>query len=281
MNRETVADATLIYMKIVERYTPFFERPEDRLRFLSNTFVRQAERERQVRCTLRYLALVERTLLYRWLFSLMLHRLIFEELRRSRRALFEQGERLAEEIKVPFAARMFFYLYQARHVCYSAGLVVVAAALVIGFYPLRAWSGTLWFTQSANAFASQNDQPHTRGASRASEGETTLAAAGVKYLPGYQAERIWLVEQKGAYERYSNGLRILTDYETDNHPRAYYSFPRGAGTTQTSIHYEPTAILYHASESDLLPFTVDNNDSIKPRTSALLNYVKTVQIKVL
>src|SRR5207244_1872635 len=54
-----------------------------------------------------------------------------------------------------------------------------------------------------------------------------VPANSAKYLPNYRPEKVWPVEQKENYEFYSNGGRILKDYETDNHPRGYYVFRRG------------------------------------------------------
>jgi hypothetical protein len=100
------------------------------------------------------------------------------------------------------------------------------------------------------------------------------AAETAKYLPNYQPEKIWLVERKDNYERYSNGGRILTDYETDNHPRGFYRLPHGTDARDTTAHHEPVGILYHTSESDLIPFTAANNTTIELRTRELLEYAR-------
>ena len=45
-----------------------------------------------------------------------------------------------------------------------------------------------------------------------------------KYLPGYDAEKVWLVKKENGFELYSNGARVLTEFETENHPRNYYLY---------------------------------------------------------
>ncbi|HEX5706875.1 MAG TPA: peptidoglycan recognition family protein, partial [Pyrinomonadaceae bacterium] len=95
-----------------------------------------------------------------------------------------------------------------------------------------------------------------------------------QHLPDYRAEKVWLVEEKDGHERYSNGGRILTEYETDNHARAFNLYARGAGGVVEAGRREPVGIVYHTSESDMLPFTADNNDSIETRTRGLLEFVR-------
>ena len=68
------------------------------------------------------------------------------------------------------------------------------------------------------------------------------------HLPDYRAEKVWLVEQKDGHERYSNGGRILTEYETDNHPRAYHLFARGTGTVIEADRREPVGIVFTVRE---------------------------------
>ncbi|MGH9832344.1 MAG: hypothetical protein ACRD9Y_04955, partial [Blastocatellia bacterium] len=60
------ADPAKLYSKIVERYAMFFDRPETRLRFLSNTLAKQSERQNQLQQSLRYFRFLERTRFYDW-----------------------------------------------------------------------------------------------------------------------------------------------------------------------------------------------------------------------
>ncbi|HYJ47782.1 MAG TPA: peptidoglycan recognition family protein, partial [Pyrinomonadaceae bacterium] len=96
-----------------------------------------------------------------------------------------------------------------------------------------------------------------------------------KYLPDYKPVKVWLVEQKDDFERYSNGLRILREYETTNHRRGYQIFKRdGAAGAEPTLNHDPVGIVYHTSESEILPFKSENNDSIETHSYGLLRYVQ-------
>ena len=268
MSKQTAADTTLIYTKIVERYAPFFDRPEARLRFLHNTLAQQAVRETQLRRTLYRFTLIQRTGIYQWLLQLGFYRLIFEELNRLMPSISPERRGLLQQTKAPLTARLFFRVYQARRVFYGAGLATAAIAL-FGLYSLVVWS-----THRVNAYLAQRYQtPGRPAASSASGSNTALAETVTKYLPNYKPEKVWLVERKDDYEQYSNSGRILTRYETENHPRGYRVIKRGAEKAEEAIHHEPVGIIYHSSESDIVPFTADNNRSIQARTRGLLEYV--------
>jgi len=268
MSKKTAAGTTLIYTRIVERYAPFFDRPEARLRFLHGTLAKQAAREQQLRRSLRRFAFLEHTALYQWMLELGLYRLILEELKKLLPSIPEDRRRLLQETKVPLSARLFFFSYQARYVFYGLGLAATAG-LLFGLYSLVMWS-----THRVNDYLVQRYRTPSRPAS-APAGQTTAQAAPLtKYLPDYKPEKVWLVEQKDKYERYSNSCRILTDFETENHPRGYYVLPRGRETAEGSVHHEIVGIIYHTSENDMLPFTSDNTASINVRTHGLLAWVQ-------
>ncbi|MCI0665589.1 MAG: N-acetylmuramoyl-L-alanine amidase, partial [Acidobacteria bacterium] len=103
---------------------------------------------------------------------------------------------------------------------------------------------------------------------------TAYAATGVKSVQGYKPENVWLVETTNELERYSNGARILTKYEVDNHPRGYYAIPRGSDTEGDQPRHDIVGIVYHTSESDIVPFTADNNLGIQKRSQWLIEYIR-------
>jgi hypothetical protein len=266
MRKKPIADTTLIYTRIVERYAPFFDRPEVRLRFLNNTLAKQATRRRQLHIWLRRFAFIERTRLYQKLLELGLYRLIFEELNRMLPAAPEERRRLLARVKAPVSARLFFRVYQLRYLFYGAGLAAALVALLL------LYSAVMWSAQRVNNYLAERYQKSGRGP--AAGPSTALSAETAKFLPDYRPEKVWLVEQKENSERYSNGGRILTDYQTENHPRGYYVFLRDGAPFTDRVHEEPVGIIYHTSEGDLLPFTADNNSSILKRTQNLLEYVQ-------
>lgn len=268
MSQNTLTDTTLIFSKIVERYAHFFERPEVRLRFLNNTLALHAARKDKLDRSLRRFASLKRTSLYNQLVQLWLYHLIFHELKKLLPDTSKQRIQLLSRHKVPFAARVFFSFYRLRHLFYSLCIVVVAVSL-FGLYTVAVNA-----THRVNTYLSQRyrtARAERRGADAQNDAFTQTSA---KYLPGYSAEKVWLVEQKDNYERYSNGGRILTGYETTNHRRGYSIFNQDRVVSGDAVRREPIGIVYHTSESHLMAFTPDNNASIETYSRGLLEYVQ-------
>jgi hypothetical protein len=270
------AETTLTYSKIVERYAHFFARPEERLRFLTHTLTLQAaSRERLDGFVGRHPALLRSKLYarhYDRLLDLWLYRLIVREL--GRLLPSSAGKRLAllRQHKAPLAARLYFGFYQARHVFHAAFVLCVMAAL-FGLYNATAWSAG-----RVNSYLSKRFEKRVLASDGAAPANAALAHP-VNHLPDYRADKVWLVERKDNYERYSNGGRIITDFETANRARAFVALPRDGGdtaaaTVSAEVQSAPVGIVYHTSESDMLPFTHDNSDSLEARTRGLLEYVR-------
>ena len=94
-------------------------------------------------------------------------------------------------------------------------------------------------------------------------------------FPEYIEKPIWLVEESSDRELYSNGLRIITRFAGENQPRIYYRFPRDSERlpTEADLSSKIVGILYHASESDMLDFIPEKNQSLKKYSKALLTYI--------
>jgi hypothetical protein len=264
------ADPAQLYSKIVERYAMFFDRPEVRLRFLNNTLAKQAERQAQLHHSLRRFRFLERTRFYDWVLEARFYSAILEEMRALAPYLPSNRRHLVEGIQAPLSARAFFLFHQARHAFYAFG-VFTAGLLLFSLYSFVSWSA-----RSVNSYLSHK---YNRGrapivVTPAGQGsDNSFAATGAKYLPDYKPEKVWLVERDGEMERYSNGCRILTRYETENHLRAYYTIPRGKDTDGDQLRHDIVGIVYHTSESDIVPFIPENNNSIQRRTEGLINYI--------
>lgn len=264
MSQRLLEDSTLTYSKIVERYAHFFDRPEVRLRFLNNTLSQQAVSSEKMNRTIGRFEFIKGSKMYERLLELELYRLILQELKKLLPTASKQRRQLLRRSKAPFSARLFFRCYQMRHVFCGVGLVM-AAGVVFCLYTV-----VLRSTQSVFA---QRNQSVSRSADM-NRDDAAFAQTSEKYLPDYSPEKVWVVEQKENYERYSNGGRILIDYETSNHERGYQSFEKGNLSQVKRAGKEPVGIVYHTSESDMLPFTSDNNDSIATHTRGLLEYVR-------
>ncbi len=267
MSQRTADDTTLAYSKTVESYAHLFDRPEVRLRFLNNTLAHQAACRENLDERLKRFGFLKKSKIYRQVLELWLHRLIFQELQKLLPVASKQRFQLLQRHKAPLAARLFLSFYQFRHVFYTAGVALAVVAL-FGVY-----TAVVWSSQRVNGYLAERYRGRTE--SRAGNQYSAHAQqTGTEHLPDYRPERVWLVEQKDNYERYSNGGRILTTYETTNHPRGYHVFRPGGAAHSDELNRAPVGIVYHSSESDLLPFTSANNDSIETRTRGLLEYVQ-------
>jgi N-acetylmuramoyl-L-alanine amidase len=260
----------MLYTGIVERYAHFFERPEVRLRFLHRTLALQAARRERLEERPRLMAWMKRFGLDACLFEIEFHRVVLEELSKLLPTADAERRRLIRQYKAPLTSQLFFYFYRSRRAFYAAALGTLAL-VVFGFISLASWSA-----RHANTYLAKYYQTPAvwAGAPSTAGVPTVQAAETAKYLPDYKPEKIWLVERKDNYERYSNGGRILTDYETDTHARGYYRLARGTEAPDTTPRHEPIGIVYHTSESDLIPFVAANNDTIEMRTHELLEYAR-------
>jgi len=268
----------LHYSKVVERYAHLFDRPEIRLRFLNHTLALQTDCTDKLNGWLDRFPLIKQSKLYERhyarLLDLLLYRLIVREINKYLPTSMGERLRLLRQQKAPVAARVYFSFYQARYLFHVAGLAFVVL-LICGLC-----SATVWSAHRVNNYLASRYSKSNPTDTHAGSPGVVYAQTPANYLPDYKPEKVWLVERKDNFERYSNGGRISTDYETDNHQRAYYVLPHtnGAMNVQAKpigeLHHEPAGLLYHTSESDLLPFTADNNESIETHTRGLLEYVR-------
>jgi hypothetical protein len=264
MMNQPAVDLTLIYTRIVERYAAFFPRPEARLRFFNSTVAKQVSRQRHLEQKLKRFAFIEKTPLYRWIMESMLHRAIIEELSglvpttRAERKEFLRGA------KISFGARLLFWVYRLRYPLYGLGLATVAVILV-GMYYLTIWSG-----QRLNQYLAQK---YGRGGA---EPAGMLATKVAQYLPGYDPEKVWLVRKEASHELYSNGARILTEFETDNHSRNYYLYSKEDPLQESNlpVQHDIVGIVYHTTESELVDFKSDNSTDLLRHSQGLTGYVR-------
>ena len=133
-------------------------------------------------------------------------------------------------------------------------------------------------------------------AAASDKGAAAASPAGRTRNPVRQAAgKIWLVQNTGQFELYSNGLRIEEQYATSTGPRQYLAFARRdvmddvnsrAGPASVASSYassfasgaqwrtEPAGIVYHTTESHLAPFEEEQNQSLRRAGEGLLEYVK-------
>jgi hypothetical protein len=260
MNELATSDITLTYARIVERYAHFFDKPEIRLRFFNKTLTKQLACCEKLSKSLARFSFIEKTRLYQLLLDWWLYVLIIREVNQFSRAESKKALSLWRINKVPFGSLLLFYGYRLR---FFLGALVLAgmAMATIGIYSLVVKS----FHRTDAPIAQRNLQ--------SPDAQESLTAA--KHLPDYKPVKVWLVEEKDDFERYSNGLRILREYETTNHRRGYNIYRTDGEAVSSTLLHDPVGIVYHTSESEILPFISANNDSIESHSRGLLQYVKT------
>ncbi|MFL6337320.1 MAG: N-acetylmuramoyl-L-alanine amidase [Pyrinomonadaceae bacterium] len=253
------------HFKIVESYARFFARPEVRLRFLNKTLPLQAERNAQMEEALGRWAFLRKYGLFEKLLNFSLYALIFREV--SHLLPSDSGGKrglLGLHKQAPLSARVFFRCYQFRRQLY-----VVSALLLVAF-GFAAYRGAVWSVARANAYLAGR----YKSVERVYAGEKDATGGLAEHLPSYQPEKVWLVEQGSDFERYSNGARIINSFETSNRPRRYLVYQPGSTEAQGEPQSAPVGIVYHTSESVLLPFVAGNSGSIESRSKNLLAYVR-------
>ena len=101
-----------------------------------------------------------------------------------------------------------------------------------------------------------------RGVSTAAKrrGLRPLPEAAGSHEPEAGSSRVWLVETIGNTELYSNGLQVGNDLRS-----------RPAGTV--ALIERPVGIVFHTTESDLVPLEPDHREQLRRRGRDLLEYV--------
>jgi hypothetical protein len=261
MSQTITPDINLAYTRIVEQYAHFFAYPEVRLRYLNKTLKKHVSCCEKLNVSLSRFKFFERSKFYKLLLDWWLYVLIIQEVKHFSRTEAKGSGRRLHITKVPFGALVLFYLYQLRYVVGILGCLA-GMVIMIGLC-------SLVFNSTQHPTASLHGSMQTVNRTGGQEG-----LIAVNYLPDYKPVKVWLVEEGADFERFSNGLRILKGYETANHQRGYNLFqPDGSKLNQT-LYHDPVGIVYHTSESELIPFNSANNDSIESHSSGLLNYVQ-------
>lgn len=100
--------------------------------------------------------------------------------------------------------------------------------------------------------------------------------AAITPIPRPAPNQVWQVESTQIEEVYSNGLRIDTSFATKNRPRGefpVFSLTSG-GSEPVATAKEPVGIIYHTTESDIVPFEKSASRQIDTLGHMLLRYVR-------
>lgn len=266
MNVKPHSEVDTSHFKIVEGYARFFARPEVRLRFLKNTLALQATCGARLGGTLGRWESFRNSRFYDRILKFSLYGVIFREI--AKLLPSDSGGRrglLRLHTEAPLSARAFYRCYQFRHALYALALVA-SVVLAAGAYRAALWSVSHTNTYLAGRYKSVQKVY----AADTTAPKDTIAGK----LPSYQPEKVWMVEQGDGFERYSNGARVINSHAVENRPRRYVAFKPGGTEAAGEPQSKPAGIVYHTSESDLLPFIEGNSDSIENRSKNLLDYIR-------
>ena len=234
----------LRYARLVDRYSRYIESPVLRLKFLNS-----ALNVDQPRNTWKKLPLVgmlpERALI-----------------------IVELSKVLPAGQPAPVGIRLASLMYRVRYALYA---ICVAVAIFAGsglVYAVSRIISSLSVSTEAKDIATNQ---------QASVGTNGGAVAAIASGAGLTLDKVWLAERGEGYEFYSNGARVLTEFETTGASRSFYRFDLEALTensTSEEVVSKPVGIVYHVSESDLLPFADRYNASLNNLSRALLEYAR-------
>jgi hypothetical protein len=233
------------YAKLIEHYSKYIDSPVQRLKFLNNAFTDDHPRSGALRIPL-VGSLPERA-----------------------RLVVELSKVLPPNKPAPLGVRLTSLAYRLRFLVYAASVVfVVSAAAGIVYVAAR-----LITSISVSTEAKETAAPGAHSVT--SNGGGAVAAIGSE--AGISLDRVWLAEQGDGYEFYSNGARVLTEFQTDGTLRKFYRFDldsMGSGVDNAEISSTPVGIVYHVSESDMLPFDNNYNSSLQNHSRQLLEYAR-------
>lgn len=232
------------YMKIVDRYSRYIESPVLRLKFLNNVL-----RSPQPDNALMKLPFVG-------------------SLPERAKLIVELSKVLPANNSVPFALRLTTLLYRLRAIVYA---VCVVAALAAG-------AGLVLV--ASKAISSLSSSTIAKSITQTEDGESADPGKIVSVIgseAGLPLDKVWLVEKSEGFEEYSNGARILKEFETTGAERKFYRFDLdklASDASQFELMSKPIGIVYHLTESDLLPFTDKNNASLVHNSESLMEYAR-------
>jgi hypothetical protein len=233
----------LRFAKLVDRYSRYVESPVLRLKFLNSAL--SLDRRRGLWTRLPIVgSLPERAMI-----------------------IVELSKVLPLDQPAPLGIRLTSVLYRLRYATYAvcAALALVAGASLV--YAVTRLAGSLSVSTEAKDIAPGNSSPST------DSGKAVIAIASGA---GLTLDKVWLAENGQGYEFYSNGARVLTEFETNGAKRRFYKFDLASLSNANPVEVlsRPVGIVYHVSESDLLPFADSYNSSLNNHSRALLEYAR-------
>jgi hypothetical protein len=248
----------VLYLPVIEKISPLIRRTDVRLRFINNVTGYADTYQRDLERSLHRFPRLKKTGLYRWLLSLSVHQGVNEASARETGLSDEERAGLKKVSTLSWFHRQVLSITRRERVLYFSSIAVLVMALG-GLFSL-----VFFATYRVNAYRERNNVRRQ-----------LVAGADTPKLPSLpESQQVWLVDKKDGYERYSNGLRVVTSYETSSRPRQFQMISHGMDQVLPTVQTAPMGIVFHSSESQLVPFEPGNNTSITNISTYLLEYVR-------
>ena len=168
----------------------------------------------------------------------------------------------------PLGIRLTTLLYRIRYALYAACIALALFAGASLVYAVIRLAGSLSVATEAKDITA----PASSAATDSGKAVTAIASGA-----GLTLDNVWLADKGEGYEFYSNGARVLTEFETNGTKRNFYRFDLeslSSNPDQGDALSKPVGIVYHVSESDLLPFADRYNSSLNNHSRSLLEYAR-------
>ena len=234
----------LKYAKLVDRYSRYIESPVLRLKFLNSAMKLEPPD------------------------GFLMKLPMMGELPHRAMLIVELSKVLPLDRPAPIRLRLTALLYRARYAVYATCVVLVLTVSVGLGYVITKMAGN-FFTPPEVKDSAGATAPGAGGADAGKAVRDIPAEAGLL--------KVWLAERGDGYEFYSNGARVLTEHETAGTKRSFYRFSVETIASRSDDGEKlsrPVGIVYHLSESDLLPMDDKYNSSLQIHSKALLDYAR-------
>jgi hypothetical protein len=239
---------------LVDQYSRYIESPVQRLKFLDSVLKKKSPRNNPVVKLVRYLPFVgsldERVFL-----------------------IMELSRFLPAGKALPGSLRWVLMVARLRVLAYAMSVASVLVAVGGSVYFAARLVGNISMAKEAREDARPLKSMAGVGAD----------ATGVKRVAskdaGLPLDKVWLADHGDGFEFYSNGARVLTEFETAGRERKFYTFhfTEDGKSFEPQISTKPVGIVFHVSESDKLPFAYDYNSSLQSVSRQLLEFAKLHQ----
>lgn len=249
----------VLYLPVIEKIAPLIGRTDVRLRFISNVTGYADAYQRELERSFHRFPRLKRTRLYRWLLTLSVRQGVQQAVARETGLSDAERNGLTKVSTLSWWHRQVLAITRRERVLYfsSVGFVILGLGVL--------FSLVFFATYRVNAYLN----------SKSNGRRPLVAGQDTPKLPDLpESQKVWLVDKKDGYERYSNGLRVVTSYETLSRPRQFQMISHGMDQVFATVETAPMGIVFHSSESQLVPFEPGNSTSITNISTNLLEYVR-------